>query len=93
MEMFVAPVLLCVARCASRVAMLARFLRRGCQTRGDPKSCHAFSATFAVAGAVTAEYCRQPAGWNAGTLEASDGLSTDVDASTWDTDTRAQLAP
>ena len=58
----VTPLLPCVARCASREAMLARFLRRGCQTRGDPESCHAFSATSAIAGAVTAGSRRQLAG-------------------------------
>ena len=73
MEMFVAPVLLCgVARCASRVATLARIVSAWVPDPRDPEDCLAFSATFALAGAVTAGSRQQLAGWNAGAWEASD---------------------
>ena len=64
--------------------------QRGRQTRGNPESCPALSATFALAGLVTAGSRRQLAGAERGSWEAIDGPSTDVDAST--RGTRAQLA-
>ena len=59
-EMLVAPFLLCVAVTFSQIATSARIaVGVGARPKGDPGSCPAFSATFAVAGAVTAGSRRQ----------------------------------
>ena len=72
MGMFVAPVLLCVARCASREATLARIVSAWVPDPRDPEDCPVFSAPRGAVTTGTAVLRQQLAGWNAGAWEASD---------------------